>query len=361
MAKWMKTGASLLLAGACLGITLAAGAVWVHQQSARLDALEQGTAAADTPENAVRSFLNQIKDNDYSGLFAQACHTDPSLDTEASYDAALANHFDGVDPDAVLASETDSTGGFKTYSLYADGQSLGLVKVYEDGGHWLVSMPLSGQESYVVEVPAGTSLQANGTAADPAKMIQSNAAAANFDQISDASVIPLVDVYQLDGLLGYPALCDGSGSAFVLVPDVISGHLLAGTALDDASLNDLIIADAETLASYPAKDVALSAVSAIADPSALWYQRYVTLQNTWFTPHDSSSFSNAQVLSACAQSSDTFTAQVVFDYEAKNTAENLDHTWHIGYQLTFVNRGGSWKICGTEIANELNPDKLAAE
>lgn len=361
MAKRMKTGASLLLAGACLGITLAGGALWVHQQSARLDALEQGTAAADTPENAVRSFLNQIKDSDYTGLFAQACHTDPSMDTEASYDTALAAHFADVDPDAVLYAETDNADDVRTYSLSADGQSLGLVKVYQDGGRWHVSMPLFGQQSYVVEVPAGTSLQANGIAVDQAKRIQTDVAAANFGQISDTAVIPLVDVYQLDGLLGYPALSDGSGAAFVLVPDVLSGHLLAGTALEDTALYEMIITDAETLASYPAQDTALSTVSAIADPSALWYQRYVTLQNTWFTPHDSSSFSNAQVLSACAQSSDTFTAQVVFDYEAKNTAENLDRTWHIGYQLTFVNRGGSWKICGTEIANELNPGKPAAE
>ena len=146
-------------------------------------------------------------------------------------------------------------------------------------------MPLTGTKSYLVEVPAGTQLMSNGTAVSADRMVQSAVSASGFDGVYNTSLIPSVDIYQLDGLLGIPSLTDGSGTPYSLVEDVLTGNLIAGTAVQDDAVLNLIIADGETLASYPAKDVALSAVSTIADPSALWYQRYVTLQNTWFTPH----------------------------------------------------------------------------
>ena len=67
------------------------------------------------------------------------------MDTEASYDTALAAHFADVDPDAVLYAETDAADDVRTYSLSADGQSLGLVKVYQDGGRWHVRRQRPGE------------------------------------------------------------------------------------------------------------------------------------------------------------------------------------------------------------------------
>ena len=55
------------------------------------------------------------------------------------------------------------------------------------------------------------------------------------------------------------------------------------------------------------------------------------------------------------QSDDTMTAQVIFSYYAKNSSRDLERTWYIGYQLTFADEDGTWRICSTAINNELNP------
>lgn len=364
MAKHIRPLASLLLIAGCTAVTLIAGSLYVKSASSKFTALEQGTAevaASDQPADAVRSFLQQIASQDYANLYANAQHTDPSMDSESAYDAALASHFSGIDMSSVLYKPADVSGDIKTYSLSSGTTALGIVKVYNDGSAWQVSMPLTGTKSYLVEVPTGTQLMSNGTAVSADRMVQSAVSASGFDGVYNTSLIPSVDIYQLDGLLGIPSLTDGSGTPYSLVEDVLTGNLIAGTAVQDDAVLNLIIADGETLASYPAKDIGIGAVTAIADTSTLWYQRYVTLQNNWFSDHEASSFSNAQVLDACQQSDSTMTAHVVFDYYAKNTAESLERTWHIGYQLTFEKANDTWIICSTAIDNELNPGTVPAE
>jgi hypothetical protein len=36
----------------------------------------------------------------------------------------------------------------------------------------------------------------------------------------------------------------------------------------------------------------------------------------------------------------------------------VERTWNGGYQMTFLNVGGTWKIAGMAINNELNPNKV---
>jgi hypothetical protein len=360
----MKPMAALLLIAGCTILTLTGGALFVRSQSKKFTAMEQGTSessSSDQPADAVRSFLQQVANQDYTNLYANAQHTDPSMDSESAYDTALAAHFSGIDMTSVLYKPADTSGDIKTYSLSSGTTALGIVKVYNDGSAWQVSMPLTGTKSYLVEVPTGAQLMSNGTAISADKKVQSAVSASGFDGVYNTSIIPQVDIYQLDGLLGAPALTDANGTAYAVVEDVLTGHLLAGTPVQDDAVKNLIITDGETLASYPAKDVGVGAVTAISDTNTLWYQRYVTLQNTWFSDHETSSFSNAQVLDVCQMSDSTMVAHVVFDYYAKNTAESLERTWHIGYQLTFEKSGDSWIICSTAIDNELNPGSVPAE
>lgn len=360
--KRLKPVVAILMIAGCTAITLGVGAVYVNSQKKTFTAMEQGDSTSlSQPGDAVTALLKQIQNQDYTGLYDSAQHTDPSMDSESAYDTALADHFSGVDMDSVLYYPVDTESEIKTYSLSSGDTALGIVKVYSTDSGYQACMPLTGTKSYTIEVPAGSSIQSNGVAISSDKLVQSNTAASNFNDVYDTSIIPSVDTYQLDGLLGYPSLSDANGNVYSLVEDVISGNLLAGTAVTDDSIKDLIITDGETLAAYPARDTSLSAVTAISFTNALWYQRYITLQNTWFSDHETSSFSNAQVLDICQQSDTTIVAHVSFDYYAKNTSENLERTWNIGYQLTFVKSGDTWLVCNTAIDNELNPASVPAE
>ena len=47
---------------------------------------------------------------------------------------------------------------------------------------------------------------------------------------------------------------------------------------------------------------------------------------------------------------------VTFDYYA--AGGSYSRTWNCGYQMTFMNVNGTWKIAGMAIDNELNPNKV---
>ena len=49
----------------------------------------------------------------------------------------------------------------------------------------------------------------------------------------------------------------------------------------------------------------------------------------------------------------------MFDYYAEN--EEVSRTWYIGYQMTFLEVDGEWKVLDIEINNELNPRQIQPE
>ncbi len=350
--KKIKPAAAWISAGICFALSLFL--------TASLQKTDFSSAADSSDQNqtgsaveTVQSFLTQVESGDYTGLFEAAQHIHSSMDSEAAYDAALKNKFEDADFSTITIQNAGSDSGRMIYVLQSGDTSYGQVEVYEDGDTMKAGYPLIGSETYTVEVPSGTVLYSNGTQVDSSLLKESGVTPANFENVS-GSFIPQADVYELSGLLGFPALSLESGQELTVMQDPITGHLLAGMPADD-SLNDYILDAAERLAAYPAQDGSVSSVSEVSDTSQLWYQRYITLQNLWFTEHETSSFSDGQVLGVMKQSDDTMTAQVIFSYYAKNSSRVLERTWYIGYQLTFADEDGTWRICSTAINNELNP------
>ncbi len=350
--KRIRPAAAWISAGICFALSLFLGTT-LQKTDLPSSPESSDLNQANSAEEAVRAFLSQVESGDFNGLFETAQHIHPSMDSAAAYNAALKNRFENADFSSITIQKTESASGRMIYLLQSGNTSYGQIEVYEDGEVYKAGYPLIGSETYTVEVPSGTVLYSNGTEIDSSMLKESAVTPANFDTVS-GSFIPEADCYELSGLLGFPALSLGNGTELTLMQDPITGHLLAGLPADD-SLNDYILDAAERLAAYPAQDGSLSSVSEVSDTSQLWYQRYITLQNLWFTEHETSSFSDGQVLSVMKQSDDTMTAQVIFSYYAKNSSRDLERTWYIGYQLTFAREDGTWRICSTAIDNELNP------
>ena len=262
------------------------------------------------PEVQINAVMEEIGKGNYGDIFETTQKLNPTLDSEETYIKRLTEILTYGEPGALAAVPAEIGEKERTYQLVnANGNPVGQEYRKE-----------SGQE------------------------------ASNFFQITDSSIIPVVDIYEFDGLLGEPALNAEEG--YAMIQDVLSGNWLMGKEITDEELKKKLINAAEQIAMYPAQDTPLSSVAAVSDTSAAWYQKYVSLQNYWFTAHNTMELSN-ETCKAIAQSDDTIVAQIAFDYFADNG--EVSRTWHCGYQLTFRKSGDEYLVCGTEISSLLNP------
>ncbi len=330
---------------AAAGAVYAAGAVNVKRAEETYRQKEQ-----TMPQVQLEAVLKQIQDGDYDAMFEASQKLSPSLDSKEAYVARLSEILEGRDFSNITTETVNESDTHREYRLIDGDTLLGTLTLLKEGDAWIPAFPLKGDKRYRVEVPAGLSLNVYGTPVGSEYLVESGKEAANFFQVTDPSVIPYVDIYEFDDLLGEPAL--NSDEGYAMIQDVLSGDWLLGKEVTDEALKQELIHDAELIAEYPAMDTALGNVTAISDTSSRWYQKYVTLQNWWFTNHSTMKISNEQI-KAVAQSDDTIVAHIAFDYFADNGEVN--RTWHVGYQLTFRRMGDKYAVCGTELDSRLNP------
>lgn len=310
---------------------------------------------AKLPESAITTYLNHLKDGDYEGVYQDSLIVDPHLNSEADYTAKLQEVYGDIDPSQVEFAGLDDTDGSKEYKLYYEGKFLATLKLIKStDGSWLASTIFSGDKDYTIEVPAGLSITANGIDVDKSYLTSTKVPASNFAGLADQENAPVVDVYQLKGLLGEPEIKVKGDDSYGTLRDVVTSAIYVGKKTDDAELAQTMIDDAEICASFPAQEATAGQVLAISVPGSDWYDRIGGMQNQWFTTPTSSKFSNQSATNIIQQSDDTMVGYVTFDYYATNG--DVERTWYGGYQMTFLNVNGTWKIAGMGIDNELNPE-----
>ncbi len=313
---------------------------------------ESGFAANenDMPEIQIAEIMQNIENGEYGDIYETTQSLYPSLDSKSAYLERLQEILNTGDP-ADLHAEPVSIGDEeRTYQLVNGDTLLGTLTLINDNGTWKPAFRITGNKSYTVEVPSGMSLMSNGNPIGSEYLKESGKEASNFFQVSDSSIIPTVDIYQFDGLIGEPDL--NSNEGYAMIQDVLSGNWLLGKEITDEAVTAEMVEAAKLIAMYPAQDTALANVTAVSDTSSAWYQKYVTLQNYWFTAHNTMEITN-ETIKAIAQSDDTAVAHISFDYFADNGEVN--RTWHCGYQLTFRRSGDRYLVCGTELSSLLNP------
>lgn len=348
----LKPAVSAVCVAAAALLAFGGGTLYVKKLASDYKELE-----AEMPQTALGNTLEKLSKADFSGIYENTEQKYGVSASKAAFEDQLAYIFEGAQ--ALRSAQVSETDGEYVFRIYSDNEALADIRMYREGGEWKTALPMQGTESYTIEVPAGSAVTANGTPLSQAERKQQNVPGTVFNQIPDQSSVPMVDIYELNGVLGEPEIeIQGTGTA-ENVENILNGHIIAGRKVDDPKLMQMIIDYAKLIAQYPAQETSLGAVAAICDTSASWYQRYTTLQNYWFTSHSISEFTNQQVLRCTALSDDTMLAHVVFDYFADNG--EVHRTWHIGYQMALKKYGDVWKVAGMGIDNELNPNTVDPE
>ena len=317
---------------------------------------EFAAAEADMPESAISNYFNHIRANDFDGIYEDSMVVNPHINSKADYIAKLEEIYKDVDTSKIEYAGLDNTDGSKDYKLYYNKKYLATLKLIRSSdGRWLASTIFSGDKNYTIEVPTGLSITANGSPIGKSYITEEAVVATNFTGLRDTSPAPLVDVYTLENLLGEPDIQVVGESGYGSLTDVLTGRILIGKTVNDPQLEETMIKDAEICAKFPAQETSLGSVGAISITNSDWYKRVSGVQNQWFTAHGTSNFSNQRAFNIIQQSDDSMVGFVTFDYYASNG--EVSRTWYGGYQMTFLNVGGTWKIAGMAIDNEMNPNK----
>lgn len=348
----IKTGLGLFIV-----LLLACGMGFCGYREVQNAKKEFAEAEAALPESAISTYFAQIRNKDFDGIYEDSMIVSPHINSKADYIARLEEIYSGVNTSDIEYTGLENTDGSKDYKLYYDKKYLATLKLIKaDDGKWMASTIFSGDQDYVIEVPTGLTITANGVKIGPEYLLESNKVASNFTGLKDTSEAPHVDVYELTNLLGEPVIEVDGQSGYGTLKDVLTGHIFIGKTTNDSTLAQTMIDDAEICAKWPAQEGSLGAVQAISITASDWYSRVAGVQNNWFTAHGTSSFTNQNAFNIIQQSDDSMVGFVTFDYYASNG--EVSRTWNVGYQMTFLNVGGTWKIAGMAINNEMNPNKV---
>ncbi|MEG0393905.1 hypothetical protein [Anaerorhabdus sp.] len=308
---------------------------------------------AKLPESAISLYLKQIKNNDFNGIYENSLMIDPHLNSKEDYDQAIKDIYDDVNLDNLIYHVEKDPSDNLLYGLYDGNVKVAVIKLVKgDNGKWLASTVFEGDHSSIVEVPAGIIFKVNGIEVSNDYISNKSVTATNFSGLDDASDAPKVVRYDLNNLISEPVITvDNAG--YGVIKDVLSNTYYVGKTSTDSDLKETVLNAAKTCARYPTKDGTLGAISAITITGSDFYDRIKTMDNQWYAAHGTSQFSNENVLSIVQQDENSMITNVIFDYYI--AAGSTSKEYHIGYQISFLNVRGTWKIAGFAIDNELNP------
>ncbi|MCR5228819.1 MAG: hypothetical protein K6D03_01690 [Solobacterium sp.] len=349
MARKINTLTAVLIVAAVAGCTAAESAAVVEE-------VKEEVRMIDTtlPEGAIEEFFTNIAEGDFEAVYEEAVATNGQLNPKDAYVKKLEEVFTGIDPTKVQYATWENADGSFSYKVYNDGESIGTLFLRKnEDGNWTVSASFEGDENYKIEVPVGLKVLVNGMELSRDYLYQEDIVATNFSGMNDQSEAPHVNQYIVENLMAEPVVTVKGDSSYTTLKNVLNNTLYVGKKTNDSALAETMINDAMICAKWPAQEASLSQVAAISVTDSDWYKRVSGVQNQWFTAHGVSKFSNQTASNIIMQSEDTMVGYVTFDYYATNG--DVERTWHGGYQMTFMNFGGVWKIAGMAVCNELNP------
>lgn len=303
---------------------------------------------AKMPESAITLYLQEIKNGKYDIAYDNSLIVDPHYNSKEDYIGALKTMFNDIDFEQLTFQKSIQEN---VYDLIYNDTLLTSIKVVEKDGKYIPSTLFKGDNTYYIEVPHGENLTINGFEVNKDSMIEENTTPNNFDGISKQFAKPSVDVYEVSNLISEPTI--NTNSYNETLKDPLSNTLFVGQRVNDEILKSLALTATEAIVRFPAEDGSLQAIANLSITSSDFYNRVRTLQNEWFTPHNIARFDKLECTDLFRQSDNSFVANVVWDYYISNGS--LERTYHGGYQLTFIDVNGSYKIAGLVINNQLNP------
>ncbi len=351
MAK-VKTGVAVAVIAA-VGVLSAAGSfMYVNNGKKAFREAEAGM-----PESAISEYLADLREGNYQEIYETSLLVSPHLNSQEDYIAALKDIYADVSLDMLgFVEEEKDEDGDARYAMVYDHVKVAELKLAEgkDGSYYAATI-FAGDNDYTIEVPNGAKLMVNGIEVDRSYCTDDDARASNFHGLNDWTNAPKVDVYRITNLLGEPEITIKGATGYGTLTDVSTGVIYVGRETNTADIAQTMTAYAKTLAQFPAQEATLGQVGAISVTASDWYSRIRTMQNNWFSVHNTSNFSNMKAFNIIQQDENTAVGYVTFDYYAANS--DVSRTWHVGYQMSLLKVNGSWKIAGMAIDSELNPLK----
>ena len=302
-------------------------------------------AEANLPESAISTYFKQIKNNDFDGIFNDSLIIEPHLNSKESYIEALKNIYKDLDVEK-LGFIKDGTQE-DMYQI-VDGNKLvsNLKLIKSNEGKYLASTIFTGDNNYTVQEPLGLTLLVNGNELDDKYITQKEVIANNFSGLTNKDNAPIVNTYQINNLISEPEISIKE-SGYGITKDVLNNYYYVGKLPTDNDYKTVFENAAKAVAKYPTKDGGLGAIPYITGSD--FYNRIKTLDNQWYAPHGTASFSNVEVKDVVMQSDGTMIGNITMDYYIASSSASKNY--HIGYQITFLNN----KIAGFAIDNDLNP------
>ena len=149
---------------------------------------EFAEAEAALPESAISAYFGHIRDKDFDGIYEDSMIVSPHINSKEDYIAKLQEIYQGVDTSKIEYTGLDNTDGSKDYKLYYDKKFLATLKLIKAAdGSWKASTIFAGDKSYVIEVPTGLTITANGVPVTEEYLVNSEAVASNFTGNGDAT------------------------------------------------------------------------------------------------------------------------------------------------------------------------------
>ncbi|MBQ9047242.1 MAG: hypothetical protein IJ120_05035 [Solobacterium sp.] len=333
-------------------LTAAAAAVLVFTGVSRT-----ASAESNNPADIIADYVARVQAEEYEDVYNESFSIARHVNGKEEYFNTLKVLYGNLD--SLQYKVLSETADEKLFALYSNDEHIANLRHRKlADGSWATATSFLGEQDYIVEVPSGLKIRANGTALTDAYMLAEKTTATNVSGLNSVQADLAVDQYKLQGMISEPVIAVEGDNNYTTIKDVTCNSLYVGRDLtDNKELQDTLITYAKTCAMWPAGDTTVGAVAAISIQDSDWYRRVSEVQNFWFTAHSAPTFSNEKVLKIVQQGDDTIIANVVFDYYATDGV--VSRTWNCGYQMTLVDVGGYWMIAGMGIDSTMNPNYKA--
>ena len=334
---------SIMAVSACVsvGLCLFAPTLATNANKAIVDTL---------PESGGNHYLESLQAKDYQSIYSQLNQANPTLNTYDGFTHKLESVYADYDVNQLSVAKSDDPT--KMYVTYDNKIIHDLSIVKTDQGY--VGIPVfEDSKEYVIEVPTGSSLSINGFSVPSSSKTTSDTIATVMDGINDTYYPDVVsmdrytvtNLYELESMEVNNQACD-------IMQDVVSKTYYCGKDVTSSDLNDWVFAAAKAIAAYPAKEGSVGAVANYVLSDSDFYQAYRTMENTWFTAHNSAVFSNETLINAIDIGNDNLLVQLAMDYLVSSSSGSKNY--HIGFQMALYPTGNGYKIAGFGVDSTLN-------
>lgn len=338
MKRSLNNKAALIFLAIIFILCIASSALILNSQKTKLLKAE-----SDMPESAISTYFKQIKNNEFDEIYDDSLIIDPHLNTKEDYVNALKEIYKDVDLDKLnfIKDEED------VYQITHENKLISNLRLIKSNdGKYIASTIFKGDNNYTVQVPLDVTLLVNNNEIDDTYITLKEVPANNFNGLSNKDDAPIVNTYQINNLINEPEITIKE-SGYGIIKDVLNNYYYVGKLPTDDSYKTLFENTAKAIAKYPTKDGGLNAIPFITNSD--FHNRVKTLDNQWYAPHNTATFSNVEIKDVIMQSDNTMIGNITMDYYIASSSASK--TYHIGYQITFLNN----KIAGFAIDNDLNP------